>query len=190
GDFFARKARADGVVRTTSGGGKEGKCKSVIQIYLPGGSPHQETWDPKPEAPVEYRGPCGVVKTKLPGICFNEHLPKCAAIADKMTVVRSIAGRVPDHDQGQYHVLTGYLPSPAIKHPSMGSVVAHEFGPKNNLPPYVGVPSVATNGGTGYLSSKFGPFEIGVDPAQKDFRVRDVSLPKGMSDEQYTRRRT
>jgi arylsulfatase A-like enzyme len=54
----------------------------------------------------------------------------------------------------------------------------------------VGVPSVTTNGGTGYLSSKFGPFEIGVDPAQKEFRVRDVSLPKGMAEEQFTRRKT
>lgn len=191
GDYLRQTAHAD-EVRSANGAvnRKEGKCKSVIQIYLPGGSPHQETWDPKPEAPIEYRGPLGVVKTKIPGVCFSEHLPRCAAIADKMTVIRSITGRIPDHNQAQYHILTGYLPTPAIQHPCMGAVVSHEFGPKNNLPPYVGVPSVTPNGGTGYLSSKFGPFEIGVDPAQKDFRVRDVSLPKGMSDEQFVRRKS
>ncbi|HLX64479.1 MAG TPA: DUF1501 domain-containing protein [Planctomycetota bacterium] len=189
-DYFRMTARADDA-RTVSGNtAKEGQAKSVIQIFLPGGCPHQETWDPKPEAPVEYRGPLGVVKTKLPGVVFSEHLPKTAAIADKITVIRSIAGRIPDHAQASYHLLTGYLPTPAIQHPSMGAVVAQQFGPKNNLPPYVGVPNVQPAGGTGYLSSKYGAFEIGVDPAQKGFSVRDVSLPKNVDKDQFTRRKS
>jgi hypothetical protein len=70
-------------------------------------------------------------------------------------------------------------------------VVSHEFGPRNNLPAYVGLPSVPANGGgTGYLSSKFGAFELGADPGQKNFKVRDISLPAGIPDERFDRRRS
>ncbi|HYW43607.1 MAG TPA: DUF1501 domain-containing protein [Bryobacteraceae bacterium] len=185
-DLFASE------VRPATGGvnRKEGPAKSVIQIILPGGLAHQESWDPKPEAPIEYRGPLGVVKTKLAGVVFSENLPHCAEIADKITVVRSVTGRIPDHVQATYQMFTGYLPTPAIQHPSIGAVASHEFGPRRNLPAYVGLPSVPPAGGTGYLSSKFGAFELGADPAQKDFRVRDISLPKGIAEERFERRRS
>src|SRR5512133_3328329 len=68
----------------------EGKAKSVIQIVLQGGIAAQESWDPKPEAPIEYRGPLGVVKTKIPGVVFSEHLARTAQVADKITVVRAM----------------------------------------------------------------------------------------------------
>ena len=71
----------------------------------------------------------------------------------------------------------------------MGAVVSNQFGPRNDLPAYVGVPNVPAMGGTGYMSSKFGAFELGVDPGQKNFQVRDVSLPKGITDERFARRR-
>jgi hypothetical protein len=87
-------------------------------------------------------------------------------------------------------MFTGYLPSPAIQHPSIGAVVSEEFGPRNSLPAYVAVPNVPLQGGTGYLSSKFGAFELGADPGQKNFQVRDISLPKGITDERFDRRRT
>lgn len=187
-DFYRANA---GVVRSASATGPrpEGKAKSVIQIIFPGGMAHQESWDPKPEAPLEYRGPLGVVKTRIPGIVFSENLARTAQIADKIAVIRSITGRIPDHAQATYHMFTGYLPTPAILHPSIGAVVSHEFGPKNSLPAYVGVPNVPVQAGTGYLSSKFGAFELGADPGQKNFQVRDISLPKGVTDERFTRRR-
>lgn len=189
-DFFASRAHA-GEVRSVSGLKlAEGKAKSVIQIYLPGGLAQQETWDPKPEAPIEYRGPLGVVKTKIPGVVFSENLAKTAAIADKLTIVRSITGRIPDHAQATYQMFTGYLPSPAIVHPSIGSVVANQFGARNNLPAYVGVPRVPEQAGSGYMSSKFGAFELGGNPAQKDFKVRDMAMPKGMTDERLATRRS
>lgn len=188
GDFFRLRA---GNVRSANGAKlPEGKAKSVIQIYFPGGVAQQETWDPKPEAPIEFRGPLGVVKTKLPGVVFSENLARTAAIADKITVVRSLTGRIPDHAQATYHMFTGYLPSPAILHPCMGSVVSNQFGPKNNMPPFVGVPSVPAQAGTGYLSSKFGAFELGGDPAQKDFRVRDIAMAKSMTDDRFAARRS
>ena len=181
-----------GEVRPATGGVKrpEGRAKSVIQIVLPGGIAHQESWDPKPEAPIEYRGPLGVVKTKIPGVVFSENLARTAQVADKITVVRSVTGRIPDHAQATYQMFTGYLPTPAIQHPAMGAVVSHEFGPKNNLPAWVGLPNVPVGAGTGYLSSKYGAFELGADPGQKDFQVRDISLPKGLSEERFERRRS
>src|SRR5258708_20548782 len=90
----------------------EGPAKSVIQIILPGGLAHQESWDPKPEAPIEYRGPFGVTKTKISGVVFSENLSRTAQIPDKITVVRSITARIPDHDQPPYLMLTVYLPPP------------------------------------------------------------------------------
>jgi hypothetical protein len=105
-------------------------------------------------------------------------------------VVRSVTGHIPDHAQATYQMFTGYLPTPAIMHPSLGAVVAEEFGPRNNLPAYVGVPDVPSSGGTGYLSSKYGAFEVGADPGQKNFQVKDISLPKGITPERFERRRT
>lgn len=181
-----------GEVRTLNGPVKkpEGPAKSVIQIILPGGLAHQESWDPKPEAPIEYRGPLGVVKTRIPGVVFSENLSRTAQVADKITVVRSVTGRIPDHAMATYQMFTGYLPTPAIQHPAIGAVVAHEFGPKNNLPPWVGVPNVPQGAGTGYLSSKYGAFELGADPGQKNFQVRDIALPKGMTEERFGRRQS
>lgn len=190
-DLFRIRAQAGEIRPATLGVNRpEGPAKSVIQIILPGGLAHQESWDPKPEAPIEYRGPLGVVKTKIPGVVFSENLSRSAQIADKITVVRSITGHIPDHAQATYQMFTGYLPTPAIQHPSLGAVVSQNFGPRNSLPAYVGLPNVPAAGGTGYLSSKFGAFELGVDPAQKNFQVRDIALPKGITPERFDRRRT
>ena len=189
--LFRAIASASSVLPATGGLNRaEGPAKSVIQIILPGGLAHQESWDPKPEASIEYRGPLGVVKTKIPGIVFSENLSQTAQIADKITVVRSITGRIPDHAQATYQMFTGYLPTPAILHPSVGAVVSNQFGPRKNLPAYIGVPNVPQAAGTGYLSSKFGAFELGADPGQKNFQVRDISLPKGIDEARLERRRT
>ena len=189
-DLFRISARAGEVRIPGASKRAEGPAKSVIQIILPGGLASQESWDPKPEAPIEYRGPLGVVKTKISGVVFSENLAHTADVADKITVVRSVTGKIPDHAQATYQMFTGYLPSPAILHPSLGAVVSEEFGPRNNLPAYVGLPNVPPAAGTGYLSSKFGAFELGVDPGQKNFQVRDISLPKGITEDRFDRRRS
>jgi hypothetical protein len=85
----------------------------------------------------------------------------------------------------------GYRPSPALKYPSIGSIVAHEFGSKNNLPPYVCIPNLPTvDAGSGYLSSAYGPFSLGADPAGDGFQVKDLSLFSGIGDERFVRQRT
>ncbi len=184
--FFRAKANAE----TKTYESKEGKAKAVIHIFLPGGSAHQDTFDPKPNAPIEYRGEMGWIKTKLDGVVFNEHLKKTADIADKLTIVRSMTHGEAAHERGTHNMFTGYRPSPALSYPSLGAVVSHEFGVRNNLPPYVCIPSMPTTyAGSGYLSSKYAPFSLGSDPANPGFTVQDLSLPGGVDDKRFTTRK-
>ncbi len=171
-------------------GGATSKADSVINIFLPGGLSAQESFDPKPYAPGDYRGPFGSIATKLPGIHFSEKLPKMAAMADQFTVIRSMTHGEAAHERGTHNMFTGYRPSPALQYPSMGSVISHELGSKNNLPPYVCVPNVPNEfAGSGFLSNAYGPFGLGADPAQGNFSVRDLALPEGVDEERFQRRR-
>jgi len=170
---------------------REGVAKSLIHIYLPGGMAHQESFDPKPFAPAEYRGPFKAIDTKLPGVQFSENMKEMAGIADKITVIRSMTHREAAHERGTHNMFTGYTPSPALQYPCFGSVIAHELGSQNNLPPYVCVPSQPNEfAGTGYLSSAYGPFSLGADPAAAGFTVKDLALPNGVDDTRFNRRRS
>ena len=164
-------------------------AKSVIRLNLSGGFSAQESWDPKPEAPIDYRGSFGVVKTGN-GYHFSENFPRMAQISDKITIVRSMNCKIPDHGQATYHLFTGYLPTTVIDYPQMGSVIAHEYGIRNNMPPYIAIPNRNSfAGGTGYLSSKFGVFELNADPGGRgEFKVKDLSIPGGVSARQFERR--
>jgi uncharacterized protein (DUF1501 family) len=172
-------------------GAKKPKAEACIHIFLPGGAAHQESWDPKPNAPVEYRGPMGMVKTKLEGEYFNECLTRTAALADQITVCRAMTHGEAAHERGTHNMFTGYRPSPALKFPSMGSVVSHELGVRNNLPPYVAVPTMpAPDAGSGYLSSSYAPFSLGSDPANGGFRVQDLALPGSVTTDRFAARKT
>ncbi len=188
GDYFAlRQARAE----QKNYDFIDAKAKSLIHIFLPGGIAHQETFDPKPYAPIEYRGELGSVKTSIPGEVFSETLPKTAEISDKITVIRSMSHGEAAHERGTHNMFTGSRPSPALVYPSMGSVISHEYGPRNNLPPYVCIPNAPNEyAGPGYLSSSYGPFSLGADPASGSFTVRDLNLPNGVDVSRFERRRT
>jgi len=169
---------------------KSAAAQSVISIYLPGGMAAQESFDPKLLAPIEYRGPLGTVKTKLDGVYFSEMMKDTAKVADKICVVRSMTHGEADHDRGTHNMFTGYRPSPAIQYPSFGSIVSHELGSRNDLPPYVCVPSQpSTFAGTGYLGSAYGPFSLGAEPSNKEFKVRDLTLPTGIDEKRFADRR-
>lgn len=185
GDMFRLRARGDQKQYDFI----EAKAESVIHVFLPGGIAHQETFDPKPYSPLEYRGEMGTIKTKT-GDIFCETVPKLAAISDKLTVIRSLTHGEAAHERGTHNMFTGYRPSPALQFPSIGSVVSHEFGPRNNLPPYVCVPNQPNEfAGTGYLSSSFAGFSLGADPASGDFKVRDLSLSAGVDEPRFNTRR-
>jgi len=166
------------------------RAQSVINIFLPGGIAAQESFDPKLLAPIEYRGPLGNVKTKLEGVYFSELLKHTAEVADKICVVRAMTHGEADHDRGTHNMFTGWRPSPAVQYPSIGSIVSHELGSRNNLPPYICIPSQPnTFAGTGFLGSAYGPFSLGADPASGDFKVRDLNLPTGVDEKHFARRR-
>ncbi len=188
GDYFglqqARAAEAPAIATD-----KAPPAQSIIHIFLPGGMAAQESFDPKPFAPIEYRGPFGTVKTKLDGEVFSELMKETAGIADKITVVRSMTHGEAAHERGTHNMFTGYRPSPAIQFPSFGSIVSHEYGPRKNLPPYVCIPGVPNpNAGSGYLSTAYGPFSLGSDPGNPGFSVRDLQLPQGVDDPRFSRR--
>ena len=189
GDYFT--LRGVQAADSNTSGRVEPKAKRVIHIYLPGGFAHMDSFDPKPDAPVEYRGILDAIPTKVPGVQFSSHMEKTAQIADKITVVRSMTHTEVDHSRGEHSMFTGYRPSPALVYPSMGSVVAHELGPKGAMPPYVLVPNQSSQFlGSGYLSNAYGPFALGADPARSGYKVRDLNLPAGVDAERFERRKS
>ena len=166
------------------------RAKSVINIFLPGGIAAQESFDPKLLVPIEYRGPLGTVKTKLDGVYFAEQLKHTAEIADKICVVRAMTHGEADHGRGTHNMFTGWRPSPAVQYPSIGSIVSHELGSRNNLPPYVCIPTQPNEyAGTGFLGSAYGPFSLGADPADGGFKVRDLNLAHDVSEGRFAERR-
>lgn len=187
GDFLAIES-AQAATNTVIA--PQANAKSVIHIFLGGGVSAQESWDPKPLSPIEYRGELSAIDTKLPSVQFSELLPKTAQVADKLTVIRSLTHGEAAHERGQHNMMTGYRPSPALQYPSFGSVVSHEFGPRKDLPPYISIPNQPNPyAGSGYLSSAYAPFAVGDDPARAQFRVRDLNTPKDVDQDRYERRR-
>lgn len=186
-DFL--KSRARGEMKQYDS--VEGKAKSVIHIFLPGGMAHQESFDPKPYAPPEYRGPLGAINTNVDGIQIGELWKNTAQVADKLLFVRAMTHGEAAHERGTHNMFTGYRPSPALQYPCFGSVISHEFGSRNNLPPYICVPNMPNEfAGSGYLSSAYGPFSLGGDPANGNFKVRDLALPGSIDENRFARRRS
>lgn len=156
--------------------GKNVKAKNIIYVYLPGGISAQETFDPKPLADSEFKGPFGAIKTKTDDLLFSENFSKLAQQTDKFTVIHSMTHGQAAHERGSEYMFTGYKPSPALRYASLGSVISHEKGIRNSLPAYVTVPTNPNEfSGSGFLSRKFSPFALGSDPASKDFKVRDLA---------------
>lgn len=173
------------VLRLRAAAGETKRPTSVIFIELAGGPTQFETYDPKPKAPIEYRGPYGVVQTNQPGVQFCELMPEQAKVMDKLTVIRSIHHRKSSHDPSSHLSQTGYYKTGpkggANQMPSFGAVIAKVRGAnKPAMPAYVAVPRVMRNGGTAHLGKGYNPFEVIGDPAKKDFKVRNLSLTGGL----------
>lgn len=170
-------------------------AKSVVLVWMDGGPTHFETLDPKMDAPAEVRGEFSAISTKLPGVHFSQHMKRLASIADKFATIRSIRHDQGNHGAGNHYMMTGAPPRIPVGcgafvsfHPSMGSVVAHEVGKNNGLPSYFSMPSMSRSGGPNFLGAKYAPFVVGDDPNSANFRVRDVALPKGLTDDDFQQR--
>jgi hypothetical protein len=151
------------------------RAKSAILIFLPGGPPHLDTWDPKPEAPVEFRGEFGTVPTTVPGVRLVEHFPLQAKAFDKLAVVRSVVGMPEEH--ADVHIQTGY-PSQAARaegRPSFGAVVSKRRGWVRGMPPFVSLRGMTLGSEPGFLGIAHRPFTPG-DQAEASLRLApDVS---------------
>ena len=175
---------------------------NVILFWLSGGPGHMETWDPKPEAPDQYRGPFGAISTALPGVQFGQLMPENARIADKLAIVRTVNHGSGDHTKGNHWMLTGFE-GPAFnapdnkqqRRPAMGSAVSHLRGAnQSGMPAYVAVPHL--RGGTdnlfhyaAYLGGGANPFAVNSDPNEKDFSVKNLKLASGLTDSRLEGRR-
>jgi len=169
---------------------KPARAKSCILLWLDGGPSHLDTFDPKPDAPVEIRSPFKAISTALPGVALCEHLPLTAKVLDRVALIRSLTHELGNHDTGTRYLLTGHRPTPALEHPSLGSLVAREAGTGGTMPPYVAIPGDGVGGQSnaaraGYLPGAFSAFNVGNDPG----RVRDLELPEGVSFTRSERRR-
>jgi hypothetical protein len=181
-----------------SGARLSAKAKACIFLFLEGGPPQQDMWDPKPDAPAEIRGPFEPISTSVPGTTFTEHCRECAKIAHKFTVVRSHSHNDNGHATGYYYVMTGRKapfadgehPIPTNDNfPSLGSIVASELGSNGKIPPYINMPHPMQAGGPGYLGAEYAPFVIEADPSQPDFEVKDLSQLKGLTERRFNLRR-
>jgi hypothetical protein len=167
---------------------KSATAKSCILLWLDGGPSHLETFDPKPAAPSEVRGPFTPIATSVPGIHICELLPRTAAIAHEIAMVRSMTSPLGEHGLANAYLLTGYKPSPVLDYPSYGSVVAHMATGTHVLPPYVAIPESKTTEGPGFLGAAASPFATGGDPAKPDFHVRDLDFYPGVDAARVQRR--
>ena len=176
-----------------SAAGADGKASpdrvNCILVWLDGGPTHYETFDPKPDAPSEVRGQFKPIPTTVPGVSFCETMPKLAKTLDKMAVIRSICHKDPNHGGGNHYMMTG-APTPVPVncgssgsfHPSFGSMVSHLWGISDGLPAYATLPRKSRSAGPHFLGGQHAPFVIGGDPNGKGFRVRDVVLPRSISE--------
>ena len=162
---------------------------NCILVWLDGGPSHYEIFDPKPDAPKEIRGEFKAIPTSIPGVRFCETMPNLAKAANKLTIVRSICHKDPNHGGGNHYMMTG-SPTPVPVgcgafvsfHPSYGSMVSHTRGVRGGLPAYMSMPNASRSGGPNFLGAQHAPFVVGGDPGSKAFHVRDVTVPQSISE--------
>lgn len=169
--------------------GSKPKDLSLIFLFLHGGLSTIDTWDLKPDAPVEFRGEFKPIATNVPGIQIGEHLPRIARQMDKFSLIRSFRHSNSDHGPADHYMLTGYHPiagfNPSLKpnnqRPSHGSIIAQKLGPRGSVPPYVCLPKMHPSCGPAYLGSGAAPFVIEADPNAPDFAVPDIMPPPAIT---------
>lgn len=184
GSFLKLQSLAGAAGRT------DAKAKQCILIWLDGGPTHLETWDPKPDASEEVRGPLGTVGTSVAGIRLSECFQQTAGLMKQLAIVRSVTSPLGEHNFGSHYLLTGNKPSPALAYPTFGATLAHLGNHAGVLPPNIAIPSFSRNvSGNGFLPGSTQPFSVGGEPNRGVFRVRDLDFYQGLDLERLDRRR-
>jgi hypothetical protein len=169
------------------------RARSVIQIWMWGGPPHIDTFDPKPSAGYDYCGPLRTpVGTNVSGIRIGQLLPLLAKQADKYSIIRSMTHGVNGHETASYITQTGRRPGRLV-HPCAGAVVSlfkgHKAGYKGLVPPYIVLTSPQGRfSEAGFLGQKYKPFATGGDPNRNPFIVEGI-VAQGISDQRQRSRR-
>ena len=199
------QAEAAARAETSSASGAKPHAKACIFLFMWGGPAQQDTWDMKPNAPVEYRGEFQPIATKIPGVQICEHLPQLAQRADKLAIIRSMTHGDVDHTTATHFPLTGRgvprrgAPLPD-DWPSIGSVVARLGRGRGPLPPFVSMMPIVPNGaprfveeshgqGAGWLGPTLNPMRIDADGSKPDYKVGDFSLHADVPEARSNRRR-
>jgi len=169
--------------------GTKAKATSVILVWLSGGPATIDMWDLKPNAPEGIRGTFKPIDTSAKGVQISEHLPLMAKVADKVTIVRSLAHTIPSHGPATVFMNTGNKPTPALQYPALGSLAAKLLPSERGVPPYVSFSELRNGsaGTSGYLGTAYNPFIIegaagtGKGKEVGTLRVRGVQLPNGIT---------
>src|SRR5687767_13354974 len=172
--------------------------RSCIMIFNLGAPSQIDTWDPKPDAPAEIRGPFKTIRTASPDIQLTEILPLHAKIADKFSLVRSVyhnAAAV--HDSGHQMLQTGRLFTGGVNTPHAGAALQFLRGSRNELPAHVILPEpMGPTGGNmphgqdgGFLGKNYDPFVLGADPSKPNFKVPDLLPPTEIGEARVERRK-
>lgn len=166
---------------------KAAKATSAIFINLTGGPSHLDSFDPKPEAPVEYRGEFATIETNVPGIQLCEHLPQLARCADKFALLRGVSHSLTEHQMGTKYMNTGNRPIPSLEFPGYGAVVSKELESPPDLPPFVAIPK--TPQVAGVLGVEFAPFSTQSTPRPgQPYSVRGITVDRGLTIDKIDRR--
>lgn len=181
--------------RASAAQGSFGKAKACIVLFLVGGPPQHETWDPKPEAPADVRGEFGTIATSLPGLTVGELMPQTAKIAHRVSVLRALSTNNNIHSTSGYWMLTGHEhPNNSVEvagmfspndWPCLGSMVKQLRPARGGLPASVTLPEPIMNNpgilwtgqGAGCLGRQWDPWLLACDPSAKEFSLPLLSLP-------------
>ena len=175
--------------------GKNLEDTAVIFVWLPGGAPHMETYDMKPDAPDTHRGEFNPIRTNVPGIEVCELLPMHAKCADKYNLIRSVHHTFSDHGGGHKRFLTGRDPKEPTgfvnDYPCVGSMAFKALEGKRDtrgMPGYMALGNGRVNGintfsfGSAYLGAETHPFAISADPSEKNFKVENIDIDKALTE--------
>src|SRR2546423_387837 len=186
-----------GLMAQKAAGAVKDRDMNCIMLFLVGGPSHIDTWDPKPEAPAEVRGPFQPISTNVPGMQITEIFPKMARHADKISLIRSVYHTATAvHDTGHQMMQTGRLFSGGIEHPHAGCVLGYLKGQRGEVPAHVLMPRpIGRTGGNlphgqnaGYLGKQYDPFVLNADPSDAGFKVPDLLPPDYISAVRAARR--
>ena len=175
--------------------GSSAKTAAVIYVELAGGPAQHETYDPKPRATAEVRGPLRAIPTNVPGIEFSELMAEQAKIADKLAIIRSVTHNSGSHETSAHLAQTGWSlrnnQSRQNEMPCVGAVAAHLRGRNRpGLPAFVAIPRGMRFGGAAWLGAGFAPYETVNDPNKTPFTVPNISLARGLTPERLADRQS